>query len=98
MPQSVADLKRGFRDSIWLNVLNKRVFGYRWLEQLSAGGVNWANDAVEQTGENEERFSGVCSVLLPLQATAAVSEAFCTAFTNAMAEFSEKLPMTEHAL
>ena len=44
---------------MWLNVLNKRVFGYRWLEQLSAGGVNWANDAVEQTGENEGRVSRV---------------------------------------
>ena len=37
---------------------------------------------------------GLCCMLLPLQATAAVSEALCTAFTNAMAEFSAKLPMT----
>ena len=37
---------------------------------------------------------GLCSVLLPLHATAAVSEALCTAFTNAMVEFSAKLPMT----
>ena len=37
---------------------------------------------------------GLCSVLLPLQATAAVGEALCTAFTNAMAEFNTKLPMT----
>ena len=44
---------------MWLNVLNKRVFGYRWLEQLSAGGVNWANDAGEQTGDKEGRVSRV---------------------------------------
>ena len=37
---------------------------------------------------------GLCCMLLPLQATAAVSEALCTAFTDAMAEFSAKLPMT----
>ena len=39
-------------------------------------------------------LAGLCCMLLPLQATAAVSEALCTAFTNAMAEFSAKLPMT----
>lgn len=37
---------------------------------------------------------GFCSMLLPLQANAAVSEALCTAFTDALAEFSAKLPMT----
>ena len=37
---------------------------------------------------------GLCCMSLPLPATAAVSEALCTAFTNAMAEFSAKLPMT----
>ena len=39
-------------------------------------------------------LAGLCCMLLPLQTTAAVSEALCTAFTNAMAEFSAKLPMT----
>lgn len=37
---------------------------------------------------------GLCCILLPVQAKAAVSEALCTAFTNAMVEFSAKLPMT----
>lgn len=33
-------------------------------------------------------------MLLPLPVNAAVSEALCTAFTDAMAEFRTKLPMT----
>ena len=37
---------------------------------------------------------GLCCMLVPLRATAAVSESLCTAFSNAMAEFSAKLPMT----
>lgn len=40
-------------------VFNRRVFSYRSLEQLSAGGVSWANDAGEKTGDKEGRVSRV---------------------------------------
>jgi hypothetical protein len=39
-------------------------------------------------------LAGILSGLWSLPSGAAVSEALCTAFTNAMAEFSAKLPMT----
>ena len=83
----------GFGDSIWLNVLNKRVFGYRWLEQLSAGELIGPMMQSSRQVRMKGVLAGLCCMLLPLQTTAAVSEALC-AFTNAMAEFSAKLPMT----
>ena len=39
-------------------------------------------------------LTGLCVALLPLQSGAAVSDALCLAFTDAMSEFSEKLPTT----
>lgn len=38
--------------------------------------------------------AAICFMLLPLPVSAAVSEALCTAFSDAMAEFQVKLPMT----
>ena len=43
---------------------------------------------------NKGLLAGVCFLLWPVSSLAAVSSALCTAFTDAMAEFSEKLPMT----
>ena len=39
-------------------------------------------------------LTGLCVALWPLQSGAAVSDALCLAFTDAMNEFSDKLPTT----